>query len=140
MEAGASESDAESSCSSHPAIKSVLIRMLLVIYIGVCVLFFLKLLGIFYSCLDNHQRKREGGGPKDVILTGTTPEDDTGFKKCQGRCCVRGCHALRMGSGTSAVPLKPETGGGGDSSPESRDNPAPGYKVGESFQKSTCKK
>lgn len=45
MRAGASKSDADSSCSLHPAIKSFLIRMLLVIcntYIYMCFIFFPK--------------------------------------------------------------------------------------------------
>lgn len=78
MRAGASKSDADSSCSSHPAIKSVLIRMLLVIYVCVCVFFFLKLLDSFHSCLDNRQRKKEGGNPEEDALTRTTPKESTG--------------------------------------------------------------
>lgn len=97
MKAGASKSDADSSCSSHPAIKSVLIRMLLVIYICVSVLFFLKLRGVFYSCPDNHWRKREGGSPKDDVLTGTTPEDGTGWDLRSARAGVEYGNATLRG-------------------------------------------
>ena len=83
MRVGASKSDADSSWSSHPAIKSVLIRKLLVIYIYiymyVCVLFFLKLLDIFYPCLYNHQRKSAGGSPKDDVLSRTLPANGAGW-------------------------------------------------------------
>lgn len=78
MRVEAGKSSADSSCSSHPAIKSVLTRTLLIKYIHVQVLFCLKLLGIFYSCFDNHQRKREGGGPEDDVLTRTAQEDGPG--------------------------------------------------------------
>lgn len=64
-ESRASVSDAGSSCSSHPAIKPLLSRMLWVMHGGVY--FFLKLLDVFYTCLGDHGRKREGGRMKDGV-------------------------------------------------------------------------
>lgn len=66
-ESGAGPSDADSSCSSHPAIKPFLIRMLWVLQGRG--LFFLELLDGFYTCLGDHGGKREGGRMKDGVCS-----------------------------------------------------------------------